>query len=69
MYYWLQPPLYSYLLYYRGYVVSPFGQDGFAILQAHKILESLKSNKAKSSKGASTTAGTGIGASSSIAVM
>jgi hypothetical protein len=32
-------PIYS---IYRGYVVSPFGQDGFAILPAAKILESLQ---------------------------
>lgn len=26
----------------RGYVVSPFGQDGFAILPAQKVLESIQ---------------------------
>jgi hypothetical protein len=30
------------ILTYRGYVVSPFGQDGFALLRADKIFESLK---------------------------
>lgn len=26
----------------RGYIVSPFGQDGFAILHADRILASIK---------------------------
>ena len=32
---------------FRGYIVSPFGQDGFAILTAERILESLKIQKKK----------------------
>lgn len=30
--------------FYRGYVVSPFGQDGFALLKASVILDSINSS-------------------------
>lgn len=27
---------------YRGYAVTPFGQDGFAILHADQVLQSIQ---------------------------
>jgi hypothetical protein len=42
----------------RGYVVSPFGQDGFALLKADKILESIGGTKGSGGgSGASKKAG------------
>lgn len=42
--------------------MSPFGQDGFALLKANKILESLKGGTgAGSGTGAGGRAGGGVG--------
>ena len=38
------PPPPTSFLSHRGYVVSPFGQDGFAILTENRILESVDSD-------------------------
>jgi hypothetical protein len=51
---------------YRGYIVSPFGQDGFALLSADVILKSIKSTSTKprtfqSSLGAVTSKPAGSG--------
>ncbi len=43
----LYPYLCLYLSIYRGYVVTPFGQDGFALLRGDVILQALNSPRGK----------------------